>query len=112
MPYHKRQVKELSSAFGISVASRPSTPCMATRLPYGTKLDYEILRRIEKGEAYLRIRDVRLRLHQDTVRLERHPAQMADSLGKEGGNLQRFEKLGFSYVTLDLERNPSKSSVI
>ena len=42
----KAQVKALASEYGISVASRPSTPCMATRLPYGAALDYEVLRRI------------------------------------------------------------------
>ncbi|MEW3562680.1 ATP-dependent sacrificial sulfur transferase LarE, partial [Enterococcus avium] len=102
----KRQVKELSSAFGISVASRPSTPCMATRLPYGTKLDYEILRKIEKGEAYLRTvfeGNVRLRLHQDTVRLELDPAQMAAALEKREEICSVLKKLGFSYITLDLE---------
>ena len=62
----KAQVKALASEYGISVASRPSTPCMATRLPYGAALDYEVLRRIGEGEAYVRTMvpgNVRLRLH-------------------------------------------------
>lgn len=79
---------------------------MATRLPYGTKLDYEILRKIEKGEAYLRTvfeGNVRLRLHQDTVRLELDPAQMAAALEKREEICSVLKKLGFSYITLDLE---------
>ena len=72
----KAQVKALASEYGISVASRPSTPCMATRLPYGAALDYEVLRRIGEGEAYVRTMvpgNVRLRLHGDIVRLELDP---------------------------------------
>lgn len=44
----KAAVKKMAAELGISVASRPSTPCMATRLPYNTKIDYETLARIEK----------------------------------------------------------------
>ena len=72
----KAQVKALASEYGISVASRPSTPCMATRLPYGTVLDYEVLGRIGAGEAYVRTMvpgNVRLRLHGDIARLELDP---------------------------------------
>lgn len=102
----KSQVKALASDYGISVASRPSTPCMATRLPYGAKLDYEILRKIEKGEAYLRTvfeGNVRLRLHGDTVRLELDPSQMIAALEKREEVCTALKELGFSYITLDLE---------
>ena len=50
----KKDVKAFAADLGISVASRPSMPCMATRLPYGTSFDMEVLKRIEKGEDYLR----------------------------------------------------------
>ena len=63
----------MASEYGISVASRPSTPCMATRLPYNTRIDYDVLDRIAQGEAYLRDvlpGNVRLRLHGGIARLE------------------------------------------
>ena len=49
----KQEVRELAAAYGISAASRPSTPCMATRLPYGSWLSYELLDRIAEGEEWL-----------------------------------------------------------
>ena len=38
----KKDVKAFAADLGISVASRPSMPCMATRLPYGTSFDMEV----------------------------------------------------------------------
>lgn len=102
----KKEVKELAAELSVSVASRPSTPCMATRLPYGTKLDYEILRKIERGEEYLRTvfrGNVRLRLHRDTVRLELDPAQMVAAVEKRDEICKKLKELGFCYITLDLE---------
>ena len=72
----KEEVRRLAAACGISAASRPSTPCMATRLPYGARLDYEILKKIEAGEEILRRMiggNVRLRLHGQVVRIETDP---------------------------------------
>lgn len=104
--FTKEEVKRMAAEYGISAASRPSTPCMATRLPYGASLDYEVLARIEKGEAVLRELlggNVRLRLHGDVVRIEadREKLIRAVSLGPE--LTERLKKLGFVYITLDLE---------
>lgn len=102
----KKEVKKMAAAYGISVASRPSTPCMATRLPYGAELNYQILRKIEQGEEYLRTifrENIRLRLHHDTVRLELDPEQMETALRKREEICGTLKSLGFSYVTLDLE---------
>lgn len=104
--FTKEEVKRMAAEYGISAARRPSTPCMATRLPYGASLDYEVLARIEKGEAVLRELlggNVRLRLHGDVVRIEadREKLIRAVSLGPE--LTERLKKLGFVYITLDLE---------
>ena len=104
--FTKGEVKELAAEYGISAASRPSTPCMATRLPYGAALDYEVLSRIEKGEEVLRELlegNVRLRLHGQVARIEADRDQMVRAvlLGEE--LTERLKKLGFSYITLDLE---------
>ena len=69
----KAEVKAMAKEWGISVASRPSTPCMATRLPYNTPIDYDVMKQIEAGEGYLRELlggNVRLRLHGMVVGIE------------------------------------------
>ena len=101
----KAEVRQLAAEAGISAASRPSTPCMATRLPYGSHLDYEILRRIEAGESYLKTLfhgNVRLRLHGDVARLELDPAEFPLALTMRTELCGTLKQMGFPYVTLDL----------
>lgn len=102
----KSEVKALAKEYGISVASRPAAPCMATRLPYGAKLDYTLLKRIETGEQYLKTMlsgNIRLRVHEDVVRIEIDEAQMSVFMEKRRDIICELKKLGFLYVTLDLE---------
>ena len=102
----KEAVKGMASEYEISVASRPSTPCMATRLPYNTRIDYDVLDRIAQGEAYLRDAlpgNVRLRLHGGIARLEVDNEAFARLLDRRADVVRRLKGLGFTYVTLDLE---------
>lgn len=102
----KEEVRELAAELSVSAASRPSTPCMATRLPYGARLDYELLHRIEEGEAYLRTilsGNIRLRLHGEIVRLEADAEQLPAVLEQRSEIIRKLRKLGFSYITIDLE---------
>ena len=102
----KEEVRRLAAACGISAASRPSTPCMATRLPYGARMDYEILKKIEAGEEILRRMiggNVRLRLHGQVVRIETDPERFSLALEKREEVVRQLKELGFVYITLDLE---------
>ncbi|WP_139348623.1 ATP-dependent sacrificial sulfur transferase LarE [Clostridium sp. Marseille-P2415] len=102
----KAQVKELAAWYGISVAFRPSAPCMATRLPYNTEIDYEVLGRIGQGEEYIKSLvkgNVRLRLHKDIVRIEVDREAMGTLLEKSREITSFLKELGFSYITMDLE---------
>lgn len=104
----KEEVKAIAASYGISAASRPSTPCMATRLPYNTPIDYELLERMEEGEAYLRslagIRaNVRLRLHGAIARIEVDKELFSLFLSRSGEITAAMKALGFTYITLDLE---------
>lgn len=102
----KEEVRRMASELGISTASRPSTPCMATRLPYGTFLDPALLARIVRGEAYLQERGfagVRLRVHGDITRLEIPPEQFAELLAERREITETLQGMGFRYITLDLE---------
>lgn len=65
----KKEIRALAAHLGIPAANRPSTPCLATRLPYGTKISYELLGKIDAGERCLRglgFYNVRLRAHELT----------------------------------------------
>lgn len=102
----KAQVRDLASALHLSVSNRPSAPCLATRLPYGTPIDFAILHRIDLGETYLKTMGFainRLRLHGDIARIEIPVANFPDFLAKQAHIVLKLKELGFPYVTLDLE---------
>lgn len=102
----KKQVRVMAEQLGISVAKRPSTPCMATRLPYDTNLDFAVLRKLEAGEEFLREQGFevcRLRLHGQVLRIEVPKDRFSDLLKSGEAIAQTMKQLGFSYLTLDLE---------
>ena len=51
--FTKAEIRAYAKELGISVAERPSSPCLATRLPYGTEIDMALLKRIGEGEEAL-----------------------------------------------------------
>ena len=104
--FTKDEIRAAARDLLIPVAGKPSTPCLATRFPYGTTMTEEALRRVERGEACLRdfgLKVVRLRVHGGVARIE------TDAEGFELVAAKRFEiafalrKEGFPYAALDLE---------
>lgn len=102
----KEEVRFLAKDYGIPVADRPSSPCLATRLPYGTEIDLELLRRIDEAEEFLRklsFYNVRVRVHRDIARLEIDTEEFPKLLKERERIIRKLKELGFPYVTLDLE---------
>lgn len=102
----KKEVREIATTLNLSVASRPSSPCLATRLPYNTKITLELLQNIEKAEDYLNsigFKIVRVRVHKDIARIEIPTEDFNRFLQNKDNIITYFKKLGFIYVTLDLE---------
>ncbi len=104
--FTKKEVREFAGQYNISVAQRPSAPCLATRFPYNTKISYEIMRTIELAEDYIRelgFYNVRVRVHGDIARLEIDKKDF-DKFYKENDKIvEKLKTLDFTYITLDLE---------
>ncbi|MGI6093933.1 MAG: ATP-dependent sacrificial sulfur transferase LarE [Lachnospiraceae bacterium] len=104
--FTKKEVREYAKEVGISVAERPSTPCLATRLPYGTDITLSVLQQIEEGEAWLRSRgykNVRIRVHGEIARLELDAEAFSSCLKERDEIVRKLKEIGFTYITLDLE---------
>lgn len=102
----KKEVREMADKYNISVSKKPSSPCLATRLPYGSELSAEILKKIEKGESILKnlgLETVRLRAHGEIVRIEVLEQDFPFLVKNKKEIVDRLKKLGFHYITLDLE---------
>jgi len=103
----KQDVREMSRKAGLPTWDRPSSPCLSSRIAYGTPVTIERLSTIDRGEEILRqlgFREFRVRHHDSLVRLEIAPSEMAAALNSEivAELAARFRELGFKYVTLDL----------
>ncbi len=102
----KKDVRKLAKNLGLSVADRPSNPCMATRFPYNTPISYDDMEKIERGENFIKelgFYNVRLRIHKDVVRIEVDKNDIL-KLMENKEEITRYLKLqGFRYITVDLE---------
>lgn len=102
----KEEVRKMAKDLGISVAYRPSAPCMATRLPYDTKISFELLERIDKGEEFIKslgFKIVRMRVHNDIVRIEVKQEDLIKLVENRETIIKRLKELKFRYITLDIE---------
>ncbi len=104
----KVEIRALSRRAGLATWDRPASACLSSRVPYGTAVTPELLRRVEAGEAFLRelgFRQFRVRAHGDLARIEIAPEELPRALDAQMAQefASRFKSLGFSYITLDLE---------
>jgi uncharacterized protein len=104
----KKEVRQISQALKLPTAHKSSSPCLASRIPYGEKITAEKLRMIEEAEEFLKAKgfdEVRVRLHGNMARIEVAPGEVArlSSPGTRMSVTKRLRSLGFTYVALDLE---------
>jgi uncharacterized protein len=86
--------------------NHPSSPCLASRIPYGSPVTREKLSQIAAGEAYLRALNfpvVRVRNHGPVARIEVPSENVSRLVGLRETVAAYFKGLGFQYVTVDLE---------
>jgi pyridinium-3,5-biscarboxylic acid mononucleotide sulfurtransferase len=50
----KKEVRSLARELGVPTAEKPASPCLASRIPYGTAVDPETLARIDRAELALK----------------------------------------------------------
>ena len=106
--FTKADVRAVSAALHLPTADAPAKPCLATRFDYGTELTDTLLRRVQEGEDFLHTAlpcaaDVRLRVHGDLARIELPPAQFPAAVERADTITAELKKLGFRFVTLDLQ---------
>jgi len=106
--FTKEDIRKGSRDLGLGTWDKPSYACLASRIPYGTRITREILLRIEQGEAFLQslgFHQLRVRHHDAIVRIEVEPESMADLLDDDLRDqvAKKFEELGYTYVTFDLK---------
>ena len=101
----KREVRQLAKQQDLPVWDKPSTPCLATRLPYGTELTEERIRQVAEAEDALHelgFTNCRVRHHESIARVEVPPDAFEKVLANKNTIVEKIMACGFQYVTLDL----------
>jgi uncharacterized protein len=106
--FTKAAIRLRSAVRGLRTADRPSAPCLASRLPYGTPVTADRLSQVGRAEAALRALglpgDLRVRHHGELARLEL--SQQALELWSTAAGLQRLldavRGAGYARVAVDL----------
>lgn len=112
--FSKKEIRELSRRLGLSTWDKPSSACLASRIPYGHRITPLALKRVEKAEDFLRsigLSEVRVRDHGDIVRIEVREEEITLMLGPEKRRIisETLKSLGYHFISLDLDGYQSGS---
>jgi uncharacterized protein len=102
----KEDIREIAKQMGFSFWSKPSSACLASRIPYGDEITGDNLTMVEKAEDHLRglgFRLVRVRVHGRVARIEVLEEDMDTVLRSKDKILKELKDAGFKYVALDLQ---------
>lgn len=100
----KSEIRMLSKDMRLPTHDKPSSPCLASRIPYNSEITLRKIRSIEEAESAIRnlgYKTVRVRHHGDIARIEIGDKKV--DLKKLKAVSERIKKSGFKYVALDLD---------
>jgi uncharacterized protein len=113
----KQNIRSIAKSNNLSVFDKPSNSCLASRIPHGIPVTFEKLKRIETAEILVKsvfnVRQVRVRDHQDTARIEvgRQEFKEMFDTDKLLAIDSKLKNLGFKYVALDLSGYKSRDNI-
>ncbi len=102
----KPEIRAAARALGLPNWNKPSFACLSSRIPHGTRVTVEALRRIEAAEAAIKalgFTQVRVRHHGDVARIEVEPAELERLLARRESVVEAVRKTGYKFVSADLE---------
>ena len=104
----KQEIREISRREGLPSWDKPAMACLLTRVPYNTEINEGILRMIEQAESFLfenGFPGARVRIHGDIARIECLAGYFDRIVHSPDRELiiTSLKKIGFRYVSLDLE---------
>ncbi len=100
----KDDIRAIARRLNLPVWSKPATPCLSSRIPYGTRVEKEALRRIDLAECYLRARGyeiVRVRHFGQTARVEVPPADIPRLQESKAGVERALRAVGYERLEID-----------
>jgi len=102
----KPTVRQLARHFALPSAEKPATPCLASRIPYGTAVDPAALRQIDEAERAVRALGfdvLRVRHHGILGRLEVSQAELPKAIEFQDEIVARLKQAGYAHAVIDRE---------
>jgi len=113
----KQNIRSIAKSNNLSVFDKPSNSCLASRIPHGIPVTFEKLKRIETAEILVKsifnVRQVRVRDHQDTARIEVGREELKEMFDTDKllAIDSKLKNLGFRYVALDLSGYKNRANI-
>lgn len=105
----KDEIRTLMRENNLSIAEKPASPCLSSRLMTGVSISREKLKDVEEIESILRdggLKIFRVRVHEDGakkfLRLEVSPDEIEKAVALRETLVNEGMKRGYAWVTLDL----------
>lgn len=104
----KQDIRDLARRLNLPMWDKPSLACLSSRIPYGTRITPILVRNIQAAEDVIRglgIRQVRVRHHGDTARIEVDKEDLIRLVAEDAKRMivDSFKALGYAYICVDLE---------
>lgn len=104
----KKDIREISQRLNLPSWDKPSSPCLASRFPYGEQITAEALKQVAEAEGFLRslgFKEFRVRHHSDIARIELKEEDMAMALKPETRKAitEKLKSTGYRFIVIDME---------
>jgi uncharacterized protein len=102
----KAEVRELSRKMGLPTWDKPALACLSSRIPHGTPITLQSLTQVDRAESFIRqfgVRQVRVRHHGETARIEVEPRDFDLVTNRQAEIAAKFKALGFPHTVIDPE---------
>jgi pyridinium-3,5-biscarboxylic acid mononucleotide sulfurtransferase len=102
----KPEIRAAARRLGLPNWNKPSFACLSSRIPHGTPVTIDALRRIEAAEAAVKalgFAQVRVRHHGDVARIEVEPGDIERLLAQRERVVEAVRAAGYKFVAADLE---------
>lgn len=103
----KNEVRQIANMLSLSIFDKPSNACLASRIPHGTEVTADKLKRIEQAEIMVKkifgVKQVRVRDHGDIARIEvgRDERSLLFDQAKLDELDSELKRLGFKFVAIE-----------
>jgi uncharacterized protein len=106
----KEEVRALARELRIPSAEKPASPCLASRLPYGTAVSHEVLAQVDRAEQGIKqlgYRVLRVRHYGDVGRVELAAEELERALAEPAPVIEAVRRAG--YRRAEINQRPFRS---